>query len=92
MASNLRKFERTFVFCEFVCQHYKIGYRTSAANFFPPLLCHVTGMRTKVKMIDFVLVVIVVVGSHRRVHSTPSPSYMHPTCLKNISFLLNLWM
>ena len=35
MASNLRKFERTFVFCEFVCQHYKIGYRTSAANFFP---------------------------------------------------------
>lgn len=63
MASKLRKFERTFVFCEFVCQHYKIGYRTSAANFFPPLLCHVTGMRTKVKMIDFVLVVIVVVGS-----------------------------
>ena len=41
--------------------------RTTAANFFPPnfvaLLCHVMGMRTKVQMIDFVLVVVVVVGS-----------------------------
>ena len=39
--------------------------KTTATNFFPPnfvaLLCHVTGMRKKVKNIDFVVVVVVVV-------------------------------
>ena len=68
MASKLRKFERNFVFCEFVVTTTKflqklVANRTTAANFFPPnfvvLLCHVTGMRTKVQMIDFVLVVVV---------------------------------
>ena len=41
--------------------------RLTAANFFPPnfvaFLCHVTGMRTKVQMVDFVLVLVVVVVS-----------------------------
>ena len=72
MASKLGKFGRTFVFCEFVVNTTKflqklVVNRTTAANFFPPnfvaLLCHVTGMRTKVQMIDFVVVVVVVVGS-----------------------------
>ena len=72
MASKLGKFERTFVVCEFVVTTTKflqklVVNRTTAANFFPPnfvaLLCHVTGMRTKVQMIDFVVVVVVVVGS-----------------------------
>ena len=70
MASKLGKFGRTFVFCEFVVTTTKflqklVVNRTTAANFFPPnfvaLLCHVTGMRTKVQMIDFVVVVVVVV-------------------------------
>ena len=72
MASKLGKFERTFVVCEFVVTTTKflqklVVNRTTAANFFPPnfvaLLSHVTGMRTKVQMIDFVVVVVVVVGS-----------------------------
>jgi len=72
MASKLGKFELTFVFCEFVVtttdflQNLVVN-RTTAANFFPPnfvaLLCHVTSMRTKVQMVDFVLVVVAVVGS-----------------------------
>ena len=72
MASKLGRFECNFVFCEFVVTTTKflqklIVNRTTAANFFPPnfvaLLCHITGMCTKVQMIDFVLVVVVVVGS-----------------------------
>ena len=72
MTSKLGKFGRTFVCCEFVVTTTKflqklVVNRTTAANFFPPnfvaLLCHVTGMRTKVQMIDFVVVVVVVVGS-----------------------------
>ena len=59
MASKLGKFELTFVFCEFVVTttnflQQLVVNRTTAANFFPPnfvaLLCHVTGMRTKVQM------------------------------------------
>ena len=70
MAPKLGKFERTSVFCEFVVTTKKflqklVVNKTTAANFFPPnsvaLLCHVTGMRTKVQMIDFVVVVVVVV-------------------------------
>ena len=70
MTSKLGKFGRTFVCCEFVVTTTKflqklVVNRTTAANFFPPnfvaLLCHVTGMRTKVQMIDFVVVVVVVV-------------------------------
>ena len=72
MAFKLGKFERNFVFCEFVVTTTKFFQklavnRATAANFFPPnfvaLLCHGTGMRTKVQMIDFVLVVVAVVGS-----------------------------
>ena len=68
MASKLEKFERTFVFCEFVVittnfLQKLVVNRTTAANFFPPnfvaLLCHVTGMCMKVQMVDFVLVVVV---------------------------------
>ena len=68
MASKLGKFELTFVFCEFVVTTTNflqklVVNRTTAANFFPPnfvaLLCHVTGMRTKVQMVYFVLVVVV---------------------------------
>ena len=68
MAAKLGKFEITFVFCEFVVTTTKflqklVVNRTTAANFFPPnfvaLLCHVTGKRTKVQMVDFVLVVVV---------------------------------
>ena len=75
MASKLGKFERTFVFCEFVVittnfWQKLVVNRTTAANFFPPnfvaLLCHVTGMCTKVQMVDFVLVVVVVVGCEDR--------------------------
>ena len=67
MASKLGKFQRTFVFWEFVVTTTKflqklVVNRTTAANFVA-LLCHVTGMRTKVQMIDFVVVVEVVVGS-----------------------------
>ena len=56
MASKLGKFELTFGFCEFVVTTTNflqklVVNRTTAANFFPPnfvpLLCHVTGMRTK---------------------------------------------
>ena len=69
MASKLGKFELTFVFCEFVVNTTNfllklVVNRTTAANFFPPnfvaLLCHVTGMRTKVQMVDFVHVLVVV--------------------------------
>ena len=71
MASKLGKFELTFVFCEFVVTtnflQKLVVNRTTAANFFPPnfvaLLCHVTGMRTKVQMVDFVLVLVAVVIS-----------------------------
>jgi len=68
MASKLGKFELTLVFCEFVVTTTNflqklVVKRTTAANFFPPnfvvLLCHVTGMRTKVQMVDFVLLVVV---------------------------------
>ena len=66
MASKLGKFELTFVFCECVVTTTNflqklVVKRTTAANFFPPnfvaLLCHVAGMRTKVQMVDFILVV-----------------------------------
>ena len=69
MASNLGKFELTIVFCEFVVTTTNflqklVVSRTTAANFFPPnfvaLLCHVT--RTKVQMVAFVLVIVIVVG------------------------------
>ena len=69
MASKLGKFELTFVFCEFVVTtriflQKLVVNRKMAANFFPPnfvaLLCQVTGMRTKVQMVDFVLVLVVV--------------------------------
>ena len=72
MASKLGKFERTFVFCEFVVTTTKflqklVVNKRTAENLFPPnfvaLLCHVTGMRTNVQMIDFVVVVVVAVGS-----------------------------
>ena len=72
MASKLGKFELTFVFCEFVVTTRNflqklVVNRTRAANFFPAnfvaLLCQVTGMRTKVQMVDFVLVLVVVVVS-----------------------------
>ena len=71
MASKLGKFELTFVFCEFVVTtnflQKLVVNRTTAANFFPPnfvaLLCQVTGMRTKVQMVDFVLVLVAVVVS-----------------------------
>ena len=62
------KFELTFVFCEFVVTttiflEKLVVNRTTATNFFPPnvvaLLCPVTG--TKVQMVDFVVVVLVVV-------------------------------
>lgn len=71
MASKLGKFELTFVFCEFAVNTTNflqklVVNKTTAANFFPPnfvallaLLCHVTGMRTMVQMVDFVLVVVV---------------------------------
>ena len=68
MISKLGKFERTFVFCEFVVTTTKflqklVVNRTTAINFFPPnfvaLLCHFTSMRTKVQMIDFVVGVVV---------------------------------
>ena len=71
MASKLGKFELTFVFCEFVVTttiflQKLVVNRTTAANFFPPnfvallaLLCNVTGTRTMVQMVDFVLVVVV---------------------------------
>ena len=65
MASKLGKFQRTFVFWEFVVTKFLqklVVNRTTAANFVT-LLCHVTGMRTKVQMIDFVVVAEVVVGS-----------------------------
>ena len=64
----MRKFELTFVFREFVLTTTNflqklVVNRTTAANLFPPnfvaLLCHVTGMRTKIQMIDFVVVVVV---------------------------------
>ena len=72
IASKLGKFELTFVFCEFVVTSTNFLQKlvvngTTAANFFLPnfvaLLCQVTGMRTKVQMIDFVLVLVVVVVS-----------------------------
>ena len=72
MASKLGKYELTFAFCEFVVTTTNflpklVVNRTTAANFFPPnfvaLLCHVTGMHTKVQMVDFVLVLVVVVVS-----------------------------
>ena len=64
MAFKLGKYELTFAFCEFVVtttflQNLAVN-RTTAANFFPlnfvALFCHVTGMRIKVQMVDFVLV------------------------------------
>ena len=71
MASKLGKSELTFVFCKFVVtttdflQNLVVN-RTTAANFFPlnfvALLCHVSGMRTKVQMVDFILVIAAVVG------------------------------
>ena len=72
MTSKLGKFELTFVFCEFVVTTTNflqklVVNRTTVANFFPPnfvaLLCHVTGMRTKVQMVDFLLVLVLVVVS-----------------------------
>ena len=62
MASKLGKFERTFIFYEFVVTTTKflqklVINRTTAAPNYVALLCHVTGMRTKVQMIDFVVVV-----------------------------------
>ena len=69
MASNLGKFDLTFVFCEFVVTttiflRKLVVNRTAAANVFPSnfvaLLCHVT--RTKVQMVAFVLVVVLVLG------------------------------